>query len=154
MSSDEHQATEQQARDIEALLARARLADRPPMTAADKLRAQTLAAIAQFERETRAAAVETGRDPFEQVRHIADGYADAKDDAEQLADYLDHLGNELTLADVRALRLATQAGADVTPHLICQAIDQGRKAADVARELGVSEGYVYRILRERPTGAQ
>jgi hypothetical protein len=148
MSSDEHQAPEQQARDIEALLARARLADRPPMTPADKLRAQTLAAIAQFERENRAA-VEAGRDPFEHVRHIADDYAAAKGDAEQLADYLDRLGPELTLADVRALRLAAQAAADITPWLIEQAASTGTKAPSIATELGVAESYVYRILRQR-----
>jgi hypothetical protein len=149
MSSDEHQAPEQQARDIEALLARARLADRPPMTPADKLRAQTLAAIGQFERETSAAAVEAGRDPFEHVRHIADEYAAAKGDAEQLADYLDRLGPELTLADVRALRLAAQAAADITPWLIEQAASTGTKAPSIATELGVAESYVYRILRQR-----
>jgi hypothetical protein len=149
MSSDEQQPPEQQARDIESLLGRARLADRPSMTPADKFRAQTLAALAQFERESRAA-VEAGRDPFEHARHIADDYAAAKDDAEQLADYLDRLGAELTLADVRALRLAAQAAADITPWLVEQAAAKGMKAPGIAHELGVAESYVYRLLRQRP----
>jgi DNA invertase Pin-like site-specific DNA recombinase len=148
MSSDEHQAPAQQARDIEPLLARARLADRPRMTPADKLRAQTLAAIAQFERETRA----TATDPFEQVRNIADDYARHKESGDDaLADLLDLLATEvLTLKDIRDIRLAAEAAAAITPRLIREEADRGTSAASIADTLSVSEGYVYRILRNRP----
>ncbi|MFI5993150.1 hypothetical protein ACIBAC_15110 [Streptomyces sp. NPDC051362] len=108
----------------------------------------------EFERERRAeilAAVneaEQDRDPLELVRAIAENYAAHRDRADADSMYAE-LTYELSLADVRALRLAADAAAIITPRLIQSARDNAQPVASIAADLGVTESYVYRILREQ-----
>ncbi|MEU0037232.1 helix-turn-helix domain-containing protein [Streptomyces sp. NPDC006333] len=156
MSSDEHQAPEQPATDIESLLDRARLADRQrPSSAADKLRARLVGALTDFDREHRAETLADGgdpneqADPFETVRAIADDWATSADDPAARAALLDRLTLSLSNGEVRALRLAAEAAVAVTPRLIYAHADIGFSTATIAADFGVSESYVYRILRKR-----
>ncbi|MCX5161885.1 hypothetical protein OOK39_21860 [Streptomyces sp. NBC_00264] len=107
-----------------------------------------------YERERRAEIIAAGgdpdedRDPLEAVRDIAAGYnADA---ADTLDDYLDRLADELTLDDVRALRVAGEAAVAATPRVIWAEADRGMKAPRIADEVGLTVSRVYQILRERP----
>ncbi|MEU8950912.1 helix-turn-helix domain-containing protein [Streptomyces sp. NPDC048489] len=156
MSSDENQAPQQQATDIESLLDRARLADRQHRASpADKLRTRLIAALTDFDHERRAEILaaggnpdETG-DPFETVRAIADNWAASTDDPAARTALLDDLAGRLDNGTVRALRLAGEAAAAVTPRLIYMHADTGFSTAVIASDFGVSESYVYRILRKR-----
>lgn len=135
---------------------------RQPTEEARGIAEQLLAEIIQHERDTaarRAAEGDTNPydlDDLEYVRDLADRYAKRGTDPERITATLDSLTDELDLADVRALRVAAEAAAEITPRLIRLAADvHGMKAPIIAAELGVTESYVYRILREqRPTGDQ
>jgi hypothetical protein len=126
-----------------------------PLSPVDRFSAAVRDATEQFERHHRAEIIAAGgdpdgdRDPLDQVRNIADDYTRHKDRPEALAEFLGLLADELDLADVHALRLAAEAAALITPRLIHEAADEGRKAPDIADELGVTESYVYRVLRQQ-----
>ncbi|MGW0756144.1 hypothetical protein ACWD1Y_06585 [Streptomyces sp. NPDC002814] len=129
-----------------------------PTPALRRFTEQFLNITEEYERARRADIIAAGGDPdedrdqLEYVRWIADQWTDSEDNADRRAALLDRVYNELTLDDVRALRLAAQAAAAVTPRIIYWEADRGRKPADIAAELSVKESYVYRILRERPAG--
>ncbi|GGW68051.1 helix-turn-helix domain-containing protein [Streptomyces griseoloalbus] len=144
---------QQQPRDIEGILDRAHLTSN--RTAADRLAADMAALLTQYERETVARRALAGdpnpsdADPLDYVRTIADNYTRHRDlpDAESM--YLE-LAAELTLDDARVIRLAAEAVAKATPRLIYLAAEEdGKTAAAIADELGVTESYVYRVLREQ-----
>jgi len=127
-------------------------------TAAGRQFAQQIQTIvSEFETARRAEIIAAGgdpdedRDPFEYVRAIADEWADTADDSERRAALLDRLAVDLDTSEVRALRLAAEAAAAITPRLIYADADAGVSVADTAADLGVGESYVYRILRQRPT---
>lgn len=131
----------------------------PKQTAAERLQADLLASLDQFQRERRAEILAAGgdpdedRDPLELVRAIADNYAAHRDLPDAEAMY-DELALELSLHDVRALRLAAEAAAVITPRLIRSARENGQPVASIAADLAVTESYVYRILREKPAADQ
>lgn len=125
-------------------------------TAAARLAADLATAAEEFERARRAEILAAGgdpdedRDPFETVRAIADEWAATADDADERAALLDRLADRLDTSEVRALRLAAEAAAAITPRLIYADADHGVRVADTAADLGMRESYVYRILRQRP----
>ncbi|MET9555104.1 hypothetical protein [Streptomyces sp. NPDC006645] len=131
-----------------------------PTPAGRRLAAQMLAMINKWEQERRAEIIAAGgdpdedRDPFEYVRAIADEWADTANDAARRAALLDRLAIDLDTSEVGALRLAAEAAAAVTPRLIYADADDGVAVAATAEDLGVSETYVYRILRQRPAADQ
>jgi DNA-binding NtrC family response regulator len=121
----------------------------------DRFQADLLAATERFERERRAEIIAAGGDPdedtdrLEHVRWIADGYEQNRDDPTQRIKHLSRIANELTLDEARALRLAAEAVKKATPELIRIAADEdGMTPAQIADELGLTESYVYRLLRE------
>ncbi|MCA1218851.1 hypothetical protein [Streptomyces sp. 8L] len=111
--------------------------------------------FAQFERERRAEIIAAGgdpdedHDPFEDVREIADQWAATAEDPQAREAFLDDLADRLDTTEVRALRLAAEAAAAVTPRLVYDDADHGVSAKDTAADLGVSESFVYRLLRQR-----
>lgn len=138
-------------------MARQRLEPRP---AAERFKEQMLTLMNEFERDRRAEIIAAGgdpdedRDPFEYTRLIADRWAETERDPERRAALVDELARDLALDEIRAIRLMAEAAAAVTPRLIYEDIDEGMSVAQVADDLGVSEGYVYRILRQRPAADQ
>ncbi|MCZ9350736.1 hypothetical protein NGM36_13160, partial [Streptomyces mutabilis] len=110
--------------------------------------------IAQHERERIAERALAGgpdedRDPFEVVRAIADDWDRTADDPDSRAELLDHLADSLDTSEVRALRLAAEAAAAITPRLIVAESAAGVRADVIADDLGhANPSYVYRILRE------
>ncbi|MFF7234417.1 hypothetical protein [Streptomyces sioyaensis] len=94
----------------------------------------------------------TDTDPLDAVRDIAAGYA--ADGADTRDDYLDRLADELTLDDVRALRIAGEAAVAATPRVIWAESDRGKKPPRIADEIGLTVSRVYQILRERPTAGE
>ncbi|GHC44392.1 MULTISPECIES: hypothetical protein [Streptomyces rochei group] len=125
-----------------------------PTTALSTLTAQFLASIEEFNRERRADILaaagdrDDDHDPFETVRVIADEWAITADDTDARAALLDRLADSLDTSEVRALRLAAEAAAAITPRLIVADAAANVRPADTAADLGVTESYVYRILRE------
>ncbi|MFE0877299.1 hypothetical protein ACFW4X_20990 [Streptomyces smyrnaeus] len=118
-------------------------------SSAEKLRADLLDLVIRHERETIAARALAGdpnptdADPLEWVKDIAAAYtADA-------ADTLDRLADQLTLDDVRALRIAGEAAQAVTPRVVMAEADRGKKPPRIADELGLTPSRVYAILREQ-----
>ncbi|WP_411145295.1 hypothetical protein [Streptomyces sp. x-80] len=109
----------------------------------------------EFEHARRAEIIAAGgdpdddRDPFEDVREIAEQWAATAEDAEAREKFLDDLADRLDTSEVCALRLAAEAAAAVTPRLVYDDADHGVSAKDTAADLGVSESFVYRLLRQR-----
>ncbi|MFF2922741.1 hypothetical protein ACFVTP_10110 [Streptomyces celluloflavus] len=142
---------------VEGMLAAEGLlpADKPG-AATQRFTEQMLVIMAEYEQRRRQEIIAAGgdpdedRDPFETVRAIADQWATTEADNAGRAALLDDLADRLDTTEVRALRLAAEAAAAITPRLIYADADHGVKAADTAADLGVSESYVYRILRARP----
>jgi DNA invertase Pin-like site-specific DNA recombinase len=122
---------------------------------AERFSAALLAATEQFERDRRAEIIAAGgdpdgdHDPLEYVRWIADSYASTADDPAGRAAFLASLAPTLDLEDARAIRQAAEAVADITPRLIQDYAQHGVRPADIAVDLGVTESYVYRKLREQ-----
>ncbi|WP_275463360.1 hypothetical protein [Streptomyces noursei] len=127
-----------------------------PTPAGERFAEQMLAIMNEYEQGRRAEIIAAGgdpdedRDPFETVRAIANDWANTADDAEARAALLDHLADSLDTSEVRALRLAAEAVAAITPRLIYADADAGVSVAETAADLGATESYVYRILRKRP----
>ncbi|MFC8199929.1 hypothetical protein ACFUTV_31735 [Streptomyces sp. NPDC057298] len=123
--------------------------------AADRFREQMLTIMNEYEQARRAEIIAAGgdpdedRDPFEAVRAVADDWADSADEPDRRAALLDHLADSLDTSRVRALRLAAEAAAAITPRLIYADADAGVSVAEIAADLGTTESYVYRILRKR-----
>ncbi|WP_073782067.1 MULTISPECIES: hypothetical protein [unclassified Streptomyces] len=153
--SDEQQDQAEEQRSIRRAMRKpARL---EPTPAGQRLAEQMLTMLNEYEQERRAEIIaaggnpDEGRDPFETVRAIADEWAATADDADARTALLDHLADRLDTSEVRALRLAAEAAAAITPRLIYQDADHGVTAAQTAEDLGVTESYVYRIRRTRPS---
>ncbi|GAA5056374.1 helix-turn-helix domain-containing protein [Streptomyces similanensis] len=129
-------------------------------TSIGRFQLSMLAAFEEYEHARRLEIIAAGgdpdedRDPFETVRAIADGWAASADDEEARAALLDHLADSLDTSEVRALRLAAEAAAAITPRLILADAEAGARVADTADDLGVSERYVYRVLREQRAAQQ
>lgn len=84
---------------------------------------------------------------------MADEYDQRRDDPAQLTAFLARLADELTLEDVRALRVAGEAAVAATSRVIGAEKDRGMKADRIAEEVGLTVSRVYQILREqRPDG--
>ncbi|MFE7782052.1 hypothetical protein [Streptomyces nigrescens] len=121
--------------------------DRP---AAEELRDQVLNLIIEHERQTVAARALAGdpnptdADHLEYVQEIAEHYAQR----DQRPGYLDQLADELTLDDVRTLRLAGEAAQAVTPRVIMAEADRGKNPPRIAEEIGLTASRVYGIIRE------
>ncbi|MEU1020242.1 hypothetical protein [Streptomyces sp. NPDC005898] len=122
--------------------------DRP---AAEKFREQLLDLITEHERQVvaeRALAGDpnpTDADPLEYVYEIAEHYAQS----EGRPGYLAQLADELTLDDVRALRLAGEAAKAATPLVVLAESSRGKEVPQIAGEVGLTESRVYAILREQ-----
>jgi len=126
-----------------------------PTPALRRFTEQFLTLTEQFERDRRTEILATGgdpdedRDPFEHVRWIAEGYDENRNNPKELAKHLDRVGDQLDLADARALRIAAEVVKKATPQLIRTAAEEdGMTPAQIADELGLTESYVYRLLRE------
>ncbi|MFH9430251.1 helix-turn-helix domain-containing protein [Streptomyces sp. NPDC017615] len=138
-------------RDMKAMKNRSRL---EATTALKTLYVQMLAEIENSEAERRAAVIAAGgdpdedRDPLEFVHAIADEWAASDADAERRAELLDNLADRLDTREVRALRLAAEAAKAITPRLIAYDAAHGVSPAQIAEDLGVTESYVYRMLRQ------
>jgi len=122
--------------------------------ATQRLTEQMLGILAEFEKARRAEFIAAGgnpddSDPFETVRAIADDWADTADDPDRRDALLDRLTSTLDTSDVRALRLAAEAAAAITPRLIQAYANAGHRPANIAADLDVTESYVYRVLREQ-----
>ncbi|MEU7046055.1 hypothetical protein AB0A77_34065 [Streptomyces varsoviensis] len=118
--------------------------------AAENLRDKMLALITEHERETIAARALAGdpnptdADPLEYPHEIAEHYAQL----DQRPGYLDQLANELSLDDVRTLRLAGEAAQAVTPRVVVAEADRGKHPRQIAAEIGLTDSRVYSILRD------
>ncbi|MET9914281.1 hypothetical protein ABZZ74_47575 [Streptomyces sp. NPDC006476] len=126
-----------------------------PSPAGQHLAEQMRALIVEFEHSRRGEVIAAGgdpdedRDPLEFVRDLAEGYEQHRDDEAALARYLDQVARQLTPEDVRALRVAAEAVKKVTPLIIRIAADEDSMTpAQIAEDLGMTESYVYRMLRE------
>ncbi|MFJ5999645.1 helix-turn-helix domain-containing protein [Streptomyces sp. NPDC092370] len=126
-----------------------------PPTAADRFKEQMLTIMNEYEQARRDEITAAGgdadedRDPLEFVRDLADGYEQRRGDETALVRYLDQVARQLNPEDVRALRVAAEAVKKVTPLIIRIAADEdGMTPAQIAEDLGMTESYVYRILRE------
>lgn len=127
----------------------------PEQTPAERLRADLLASVERFEHDRRAERIAAGadpdedRDPLEFVRTLAQDYEQCRDDATARAHHLDRIARQLYPEDVRALRIAAEAVKKATPLIIRIAADENDMTpAQIAEDLGMTESYVYRILRE------
>ncbi|CAL9529659.1 hypothetical protein [Streptomyces sp. enrichment culture] len=124
-------------------------------TAADRLAADMTALLNQYERETAARRALAGDpnptdlDPFETVRAIADSWERTADDPDGRAALLDRLTDQLDTSEIRALRLAAEAAVAVTPRRIAAEVAANVSVPTLAADLGVTESYVYRKLREQ-----
>ncbi|MFF5142541.1 helix-turn-helix domain-containing protein [Streptomyces sp. NPDC013157] len=123
--------------------------------AAERFREQMLTIMNEYEQARRVEIVAAGgdpdedRDPLEFVRDLAEGYEQRRDDATARNRYLDQVARQLTPEDVRALRVAAEAVKKITPLIIRIAADEdGMTPAQIAEDLGMTESYVYRMLRE------
>ncbi|WKK26554.1 hypothetical protein QZH56_13735 [Streptomyces olivoreticuli] len=132
----------------------ARIADEPnavgvPATTSpsEKLRAGIFAMFEQYERERREAGTEND-DALDYVRWIADSYDQRRNNPEAMRAFLDTLADELTLDDVRALRVAAEAAVAATPAVIMRQADRGMQPPRIADEIGLTPSRVYGILRE------
>jgi AraC-like DNA-binding protein len=91
----------------------------------------------------------------EQVLALAQRYA-----AEQAAEQRRTLSVDERLAEAGRIRAAWKAVEAELPALIAEAeatggsLGLGLRVNNIADRLGVTESYVYRKLRERPTGNQ
>lgn len=117
---------------------------------AEGLRDQMLALMDEYARQTVAARALAGdpnptdAEPLEYVREIAGHYAQRQ----HRPSYLDQLADELTLDDVRVLRLAGEAAQAVTPAVVVAEAAGGKKAPEIAAEIGLTTSRVYDILRK------
>lgn len=115
------------------------------------LREQIVAIMDEHTRQTVAARALAGDpnptddDPLEYVYEIAQHY----DQREERPNYLAQLADELTLDDVRALRLAGEAAKAVTPLVVLEESSRGKGVPQIAGEVGLTESRVYAILREQ-----
>ncbi|WP_053913670.1 helix-turn-helix domain-containing protein [Streptomyces sp. TP-A0875] len=124
-------------------------------TATDRLRAALLAEFERFERERRAEIIARGgnpdeddRDPLEWVYTVAEQYSHHGDNPTEQGALLDSLADELTLDDARAIRLAAEVVAKATPRIVERAAAT-KSVPAIARDLGMTESYVYRVLRQQ-----
>ncbi|KAA6215133.1 hypothetical protein CP973_00240 [Streptomyces albofaciens JCM 4342] len=104
----------------------------------------------QYERESAAARALAGdpnptdADPLEYVQEIAEHYAQR----DQRPGYVNQLADELSLDDVRTLRLAGEAAQAATPRVIMREANRGKHPRQIADEIGLTESRVYGIIRE------
>lgn len=124
------------------------------VTAAGQLQTDILRIVNQYEKERRAEILAKGgnpdedRDPLEWVRQIADSYEGLNDVDEQTEEIvLNDLADSLSLADIRALRIAGEAAAAITPRAV-MAEARRKRTPQIAEELGLTPSRVYTILRE------
>lgn len=129
-------------------------------TALGQLQLNMLAAFEEYDRARRAERIAAGadpdddRDPFETPRWIADKWAESADKPDMRAALIGTLVESLTLDDIRVLRTAADAAAEVSPRLMVEHADRGMKPNRIADELAVSPSYVYRVLREQRAAEQ
>ncbi|MYY08816.1 hypothetical protein GT204_07840 [Streptomyces sp. SID4919] len=121
---------------------------------AETLRDQMLDLVLQHERETIAARALAGdpnptdSDPLEWVYTISTQWEQHRGDPDARAAHLDKLADELTLDDIRALRIAGETAQAVTPRVVLAEADHGKSVAQIAGEVGLTESRVYGALRE------
>jgi hypothetical protein len=119
-------------------------------TALVRFKRQMFAELERYDRERRAEIIAAGGDPdddpLEAVRDITDDYESLRDRPE-LGDFLDRLADTLDLDDIRTLRNAGELAQALTPQMIHAARANETPVPEIADRLGVTESYVYRILR-------
>ncbi|MFJ5143293.1 hypothetical protein [Streptomyces sp. NPDC088707] len=123
-------------------------------TALGEFQANMLRILDEYEEARRTEILARGgdpdedRDPFEVVRQIADSY-EALNDADETTEeiVLNDLADSLSLADIRALRLAGEAATSITPRAIMDELGR-KKIPQIAAELGLTTSRVYTIVRE------
>lgn len=123
--------------------------------AIDKMRDEMFAVFEEYHRlrvAERALAGDpnpTDAEPLEYVYEIAEQYHRNRETHQHRAAFLDELAAELTLADVRALRLAGEAAVAATPRVVKDAAERCMKPPQIAAEIGLTERRVQQILREQ-----
>ncbi|MFB6846220.1 hypothetical protein ACFCXS_15345 [Streptomyces sp. NPDC056373] len=123
-------------------------------TPAGRFQQQMLEAIEQFERERRSEIIAAGgdpdedRDPLEYAEWIASQWDATAEEPNERAALLLQLADELTLEDLRTLRLAAEAAAAVTPRMVVDAAGRGMKPNRIAEASGLTPSRIYSLLRE------
>ncbi|MDQ0949318.1 DNA-binding transcriptional LysR family regulator [Streptomyces phaeochromogenes] len=122
--------------------------------AARQFAEQLLALTEEYERARRSEIIAAGgdpnddRNPLEYAQWIASEWAaTAENHGARLALIL-RLADELTLDDLRTLRLAAEAAAAITPHVVVAAGHRGMKPNRIAEASGLTPSRIYSILRE------
>ncbi|MEU1815178.1 hypothetical protein ABZ543_08265 [Streptomyces roseifaciens] len=88
------------------------------------------------------------RDRLELVRTIARQYEQHRADPQELRALLLSLADDLSVDDVRALRLAGDAAVAVTPEVVHRAGARGMHPQQIADGVGLTVSRVYALLRE------
>jgi hypothetical protein len=137
-----------------------------PEKASDRLAAQMLGLINQYERERAAARAAQGDTnpydlaPYEDVHGVTNEYEAARDsdDPRALDQFLDNLAEDFHLDDVRALRVASVAVQAAMGRIALAAREKGMSPDRIAAETGYTASRIAQFIREekqrRAAGAQ
>ncbi|MGW7197236.1 hypothetical protein [Streptomyces chryseus] len=126
-----------------------------PDDAEQRLADAVLAAVEQYQRDRRAeqAATDTDHDdPLtrDYLRWMANRHPRySRKGGAEFGRFLDQLAADLTLDDVRVIRLAAEAAAAATPRAIRAARARGMEPPQIAAELGLTPSRVYQVLRDQ-----
>ncbi|MEU5136710.1 hypothetical protein [Streptomyces californicus] len=129
----------------------------PTDTAAGALVTDMMTLFNKYERETAAARAAEGDtnpydlDPYQDVHDLAEQYDDARartDDPADLERFLDHLAEDLDLADVKALRTAAAAVADAMGRIALAQREKGMSPDRIAAESGYTASRIAQFIRE------
>jgi hypothetical protein len=127
-----------------------------PEKASDRLAAQMLGLINQYERERAAARAAQGDTnpydlaPYEDVHGVTNEYeaARASKDPGALDQFLDNLAEDFHLDDVRALRTATTAVQAAMGRIALAAREKGMSPDAIAAETGYTASRITQFIRE------
>ncbi|MFF4706660.1 hypothetical protein [Streptomyces sp. NPDC001297] len=127
-----------------------------PGTASDRLAAQMLGLINEYERERAAARAAQGDTnpydlaPYEDVHGVTNEYEEARDsdDPRALDQFLDNLAEDFHLDDVRALRMATAAVQAAMGRIALAAREKGMSPDRIAAETGYTASRIAQFIRE------
>ncbi|NML50556.1 hypothetical protein HHL19_12885 [Streptomyces sp. R302] len=121
-------------------------------TAAGALFTDMMTLFNKYERETAATRAAQGDtnpydlDEWEPLEALADEWTSTEGNKQAREQFLDRLADQLTLDNLRVLRVLAEAGAAVTPRVV-RAERARYKVPEIARRSGLTESRVYQILR-------
>ncbi|MER7750381.1 hypothetical protein ABT013_34510, partial [Streptomyces bacillaris] len=79
---------------------------------------------------------------------LADSYNKVRDDPKIFDQFLDHLADDLDLADVKAIRTAAVAVAEAMGRIALAAREKGKSAERIAAETGYTASRITQFVRE------